>query len=183
MRYALALGTTPKASLRDALRDRGVRTNAYFDALWPHVTVADPPRDLDVVITTAADLGMQDGATMDALLAHVEALGLGPCPLEAAAWLRLTLEEPPGAGRVTVVSPRPTPDEAAPRGFYLRTDDDGAWLRGFAASDDWRFDAAERFALGVVGPIAPRARPQQPVDPPVAGPISASPRPAPRRFV
>ncbi len=150
MRFALTLGTTDNASLRDALRERGVCTNAYFDALWRHVVVADPPRALEVVITTPAELGLPDGATLDALLAHVGPLGLGPCPLEAAARLRLALTEPPGAGRVTVVSPRPTPDEEAPRGFYLRADEHGPWLRAFVASDDWRFDPDERFALAVV---------------------------------
>ncbi len=98
MRFALTLGTTDNATLRDALRERGVCTNAYFDALWRHVVVADPPRALEVVITTPAQLGLPDGATLDALLAHVGPLGLGPCPLEAAARLRLALTEPPGPG-------------------------------------------------------------------------------------
>jgi hypothetical protein len=180
MQLTLVLGT-PKDTLRDALRDRGVRTNAYFDVLWPQVVVAAPPRALDVVIATAADLGLPDGATLDALLAHVAPLGLGPCPLEAAAVLRLVLGASPG--RITVVSPRVTPDEAAPRGFYLRNDDDGAWLRAFIASDNWCFDADERFALGVVGPTAPHPLPDQSADPPVSGRISASPGPTLRRFV
>lgn len=150
MRFALALGTTDLATLRDALRERGVATNAYFDALWPHVVIADPPRALEVVVATAAELGLPDGATLDALLAHVGPLGLGPCPLEAAVRLRLALTEPPGAGRVTVVSPRPTPDEEAPRGLYMRADEHGEWLRAYVASDDWCFDPEERFALAVV---------------------------------
>lgn len=151
MRYALALGSSTSDALLDALRARGVKTNAYFDALWPHVVVADPPRVLEVVVATAAELGLPDGATLDALLAHVAPLGLGPCPLEAAARLRLVLEEPPGAGRITVASPRPVPDEEAPRGLYLRNDEDGVWLRGFVASDDWQFGAGERFLLGSSG--------------------------------
>jgi hypothetical protein len=149
VRYTLALGATSRDALLDVLRSRGVRTNAYFDALWPHVVVADGPRTLEVVIATAAALGLPDGATLDALVGHVAALGLGPCPLEAAALLRLALDEPPQAGRITVVSPRVLPDDAAPRGLYLRRDDEGVWLRAFVASDDWRFDAGERFALAV----------------------------------
>lgn len=148
MRYPLVLGGTTRDALRDALRRRGVRTNAYFDVLWPQVTLGDGP--LEVLITTAAALGLPDGATLDALLHHAAPLGLGPCPLEVAPRLRLVLDEPPGSGRVTVVSPRVIPDEAAPRGFYLRRDDEGVWLRAFVASDDWRFDADERFALAVV---------------------------------
>jgi hypothetical protein len=149
VRYTLALGTTDRDALHDALRSCGVRTNAYFDVLWPHVSVADGPRTLEIVIATAAALGLPDGATLDALVDHVAAQGLGPCPLEAAARLRLVLDEPPGGGRITVVSPRVLPDEAVPRGFYLRHDDEGVWLRAFVASDDWRFGADERFALAV----------------------------------
>lgn len=83
----LLLGATHQDALHEALRSRGVRTNAYFEVLWPQVRVADPPRTLDVVVATAAALGLPDGA----------------------------------------------------------------WLRAFVASDDWRFDAAERFALAVRG--------------------------------
>lgn len=149
MRYTLVLGATSPDALRDALRGRSVRTNAYFDVLWPHVAVAGAPRTLEVVVATAAELGLPDGATLAALVDHVGALGLGPCPLEAAARLRLELDEPPEAGRITVVSPRAIDDEAAPRGFYLRRDHDGLWLRAFVASDDWRFGGEERFALAV----------------------------------
>jgi hypothetical protein len=149
VRYTLVLGATNGDALRDALRDRGVRTNPYFDVLWPHVAITDGPRPLEVVIATAAALGLHHGATLDALVHHVAARGLGPCPLEAAARLRLVLDEPQEAGRITVVSPRAIADEAAPRGFYLRRDQEGVWLRAFVASDDWRFDADERFALAV----------------------------------
>jgi hypothetical protein len=151
MRHTLVLGATNLDKLRDALRDRGVLTNPYFDVLWPQVVVADAPRALEVVITTVAELGLPDGATLDALCARSASLGLCPCPLEAAARLRLVLDEAPGAGRITVVSPRPAPDEAAPRGFYLRSDADGVWLRGFAASEDWVFGGEERVALGLLG--------------------------------
>jgi len=151
VRCTLVLGDTNRDALREALRGRGVRTNAYFDALWPHVAVAAEPRVLEVVIATGAELGLPDGATLDELLDHVAAQGLGVCPLEAAARLRLALDAVPGSGRITVVSPRALPDEATPRGLYLRDDDDGVWLRAFVASDDWRFDAEERFALAVVG--------------------------------
>jgi hypothetical protein len=152
VRHTLVLGATDRDALRDALRSRGVRTNVYFDVLWPQVAVADQPRTLEVVVATAADLGLPEGATLDALVDHVAALGLGPCPLEAAARLRLALDEPAEAGRITVVSPRALPEEAAPRGFYLRRDEDGEWLRAFVASDDWHFDGDERFALAVRGP-------------------------------
>jgi hypothetical protein len=148
MPYTLALGATSRDALREALQARGVQTNAYFDVLWPHVAIAHEPRTIQVFVATAAALGLPEGTTLAALVDHVAAMGLGPCPLEAAARLRLVLDEP-GSRRITVVSPRPIADAAAPRGFYLRQDHGAMWLRAFVASDDWRFDGDERFALAV----------------------------------
>lgn len=149
VRYTIHLGGSSRDALRDVLRSRRVRTNAYFDVLWPHVVVDAEPRALEILVATAATLGLTSGATLDEVVDHVAAKGLAPCPLEAAARLCLALDEPPGGGRITVVSPRAIPDEAAPRGFYVRHDADGLWLRAYVATDDWRFDADERFALAV----------------------------------
>lgn len=151
MRIRLDLGTSPREALVDALHARGVRTNPYFDALLPRVVVADAPRPLTVAIASAAALGFPGGATLPELLAGVAVQALGPCPLEAALHLRLAYSDEPKGVRVTVVSPRVVDDEAFPRGLYLRRDDEGLWLRAFVASDDWRFDADEHFALAVMG--------------------------------
>lgn len=148
MRFALSLGVSSLESLRAALVRDGVQTNAYAGVLFPHVTVAAPARTVVVDVRTIGAHGLPEGATIDALLAHVAARGFRAAPLEAAIALRLAWRALDGA-RVTVVSSRPTPDEAAPRGFYLRDDDEGRWLRAFVASDDWVFTPDERVALVV----------------------------------
>lgn len=150
MRFTLSLGANRVDALRAALDAAGVRTNAYAAELFPRVEIAPAPRSVVVDVRTLRAHGLPDGATLDALLAHVAMQGLRAAPLEAAIALRLAWPALDGA-RVTVVSPRPTPDETAPRGFYLRDDDEGRWLRAFVASDDWVFMPDERVALLVEG--------------------------------
>jgi len=148
MRFSLFLGVSSVESLRASLEREGVRTNAYAAVLFPSVSIAEVPRTVVVDVRTIGGHGLSEGATLDVLLAHVAARGFSAAPLEAAIALRLAWRALDGA-RVTVVSPRPTQDESAPRGFYLRDDDEGRWLRAFVASDDWVFTPDERVALVV----------------------------------
>jgi hypothetical protein len=147
----LDLGTTPLPDLRRLLDRRGIRTNAYFEAVWAQVEVALPPRRIEVRVISAAELGSREPVTVAELLALAAPHRLGVCPLEAAIWLALTLEEPPHGGRITVVSPRRLADEFAPRGLYWRHDAEGRWLRGFVATDDWKYEIQERFLLALAG--------------------------------
>lgn len=156
MRLKLTLGTDGRDALRRACREAGLQTNAYGEALWESLEVAPRPRELEVVLLTACEL-LGRGGTFDAVLAAAAGVGLGPCPLEVGPRLRLCLDEPPGSARLTVVSSRPNSDELSPRGFYLRTDAAGRWLRGFVASDDWEMEGAERLVLAV-GDVADSAR-------------------------
>lgn len=144
----LTLGSVDLPTLRRALADAGVRHNAYAELLWPHVEVASEPTAVQVRADTVGALGASAGATIEGLLSAV-APGLVACPLEVAVLLALTpfTDELPDGERLTIVSPRPTADEAAPRGFYLRRDADGLWLRAFVASDDWVFGPDERVVL------------------------------------
>src|SRR5207244_32002 len=92
-------------------------------------------------------LGWAEGAPLDQVLRDAADQGLTACPLEVALLLRLAWREQPVSPRITVASARPHPDEAVPRGFYLRDDADGSWLRAYVASDDWAQGPEERLAL------------------------------------
>ncbi|MCB9602322.1 MAG: hypothetical protein H6724_11785 [Sandaracinus sp.] len=148
MSFAITLGTHDTSSLRRALADAGVRQNVYASRLFDegHV-VPGPARIVHVVVKSAAELGAPDGDTLDGMIARVRPAGLVPGPLELAAYLRLAWRDQPRGPRVTVVSLRPTPEETSPRGFYLRHDDEGLWLRGYVASDDWVFEPTEGLAF------------------------------------
>lgn len=151
MTLAITLGGMSREALFAALGARGVRHNAYFEAIRERLVIAERPHDVTIVITTVGGLGAPDGATLDTITTLTASRGLRPCPLEAALHLVLAWDPPVGP-RVTVVSPRPEGNDDVEgrliaRGLYLRRDAEGLWLRGFAASDDWMFEADEHVAL------------------------------------
>jgi hypothetical protein len=145
----LTLGRDPLSAVVAALRRSGVRFNAYAERLLGEgrVDVAPEAVPVRVEVHTVGALGRTEGALMDEVLRDAVDQGLGPCPLEVAFLLRLAWREQPVSPRVTVASARAHPDEAAPRGFYLRDDPEGCWLRAYVASDDWVFAPEERLAL------------------------------------
>lgn len=149
MDFELVLGRLDASALREALASAGVLLNPYATRLFDEglVRPAGPPRVVQVAVRSATELGASDGDTLDGMIARAREHRLAPGPLELAARLRLAWPDQPLGERVTVASHRPTPDETAPRGFYLRRDAEGTWLRGYVASDDWVFEAAERFAF------------------------------------
>lgn len=126
-----------------------MRFNAYAEGLlgggW--VSVAPEPSPVRVEVHTVAALGWVEGAPMDRILGGLAERGLAPCPLEVALLLRWAWLDRPVSPRITVASLRAQADAALPRGFYLRDDADGCWLRGYVASDDWQFPPDERLAL------------------------------------
>jgi hypothetical protein len=148
-RVIVELGRFDAPSLRQALVDAGVRFNAYAARLFDegHVVPSAAHTRVRVVVRSAAELGALEGDTLDGLIERARASGLVPGPLELAAYLRLAWPGQPLGVRVTVPSLRPTSDETAPRGFYLRRDEEGTWLRGYVASDDWVFPPTEALAF------------------------------------
>lgn len=162
MTLAVTVGALPLEALLARLRTHGVRFNAYAEHLFAQgaVPVAERPTTLAVVVRPLAELGFPEGALLRDALAAAPALGLAPCPLEAGLWLRLTALS--AAPRITLAAPRALPGEDAPRGLYLRDDAEGAWLRGYVASDDWVFTPDERLAFVRSRRSSPRGGPASP---------------------
>jgi hypothetical protein len=129
------------------LRDADVRVNAYGEDLLRRVKVAPAPEPVQVEVHTVGTLGFASGATLDDVTRRGVARGLGPCSLVDALLLRLVWRDRRVSPRITVASARVDPDERLPRGFYLKDDAEGCWLRGFVASDDWVASPDERVAL------------------------------------
>jgi|GEM_PF-4900521 len=150
-RVTLQLG---QADTRPRLLRAGVRLNAYAEQIFADGMEVGGRRTIHLHIQRLADLGLPRGATLDALLAQVLPDRLVACPLVAAVELRLVWPTLPIGPRITVVSPRWRPAETEPRGFYLRDDAEGPWLRAYRASDDWVFAPEEVVAL-MVAPAQP----------------------------
>ena len=145
----LTLGRQPLSELVADLRRTGVRFNAYAEELLARGLVGVAPESIPVRVEvhSVGTLGWAAGATLDHVLRDVADRGLAPCPLEVALLLRMAWRAQPVSPRITVASARAHPDEAVPRGFYLRDDADGCWLRAYVASDAWVAGPEERLAL------------------------------------
>ncbi len=126
------------------------------------------PLAVETVELSVEQLGFPHGAPYAAVVERATELGLKPCPLALAPFLRLQhLRQPEGArgepdrrnrapaGALTVASEWRAEDEAAPRGFYLRRIQGVLWLRGYRASSDHVWDAEDRLVFAAAESPAP----------------------------
>ena len=123
----------------ERLAAHGVSLNDYARALFDDeaFTTSEAAREVTVVFVSLAELGLTDGACFPDIVAAAAAQGLAPCPLELAPHLRLAWLEQPVGPYLTVASHRLHDDPEAPHGLYLRHREDGLWLRGFQADDEY----------------------------------------------
>ena len=147
MHIRVIVGEKQASVLRAELRQRGVLLNAYAEKLLGGLVVEREPREITLVLTSFAELGLTRGGTIEELASCASARGLRFATIEAGVLLRLEWNGDIEGERLTVVSPRASVDESEPRGFYVRRDGEGFWLRGYVASEDWRFEGRERIAL------------------------------------
>ncbi|MFO0625482.1 MAG: hypothetical protein U0325_07655 [Polyangiales bacterium] len=166
---AASLLVTLGGASRDALLARLVRAGVclnpaaldlFRDARF---TTAPAAVTLPVRVCSIADLGLSSGGTFAEVLAAAAVAGLGPCPLELAAYLRFQhLDQPEGArghaptqhraphGSITVASCPLDDDDETPKGLYLRRIDDVPWLRGYRAGADHRWSPTDVMAFAIL---------------------------------
>lgn len=135
-----------KPQLLAKLHESHVELNAAAEAIFAddRFVPGEVPVDYETVELTVHDLGFENGATMPEIVAAGARLGLTPCPLELAVYLRLAMpDQAEGhwgqpetthtapAGSITVLSPPLAEDDAVPKGFYLRKIKGVSWLRGY----------------------------------------------------
>lgn len=143
------VGGRTKAELRDEFRRHGISMNAMGERLFADAdfTETGPAYRVETVELQVQQLGLTAGGTAAEVFAQAAALGLELCPLEVAPYLRLQYLHQPEGPLATVASPKPSKQPDYPSGFYLRRREDGLWLRGYTASEDWEFAAEERFVF------------------------------------
>jgi hypothetical protein len=160
----IRIGGKTKDELLEALLERGIELNEAGKALFARDEFATSanPSVVETVELTVANLGFADGATSEALLARAVSLGLSPCPLELAPYLRLDyLDQPEGhqgqppsehrapPGSVTIVSRPIHADDTVPKGFYVRRINGVLWLRGYRAGREHLWDPQDRLVFAV----------------------------------
>jgi hypothetical protein len=162
-RLLVRVGDDDGAALLARLARADVRLNPLAEALLLDPRMDSPrAQDVEVVMTSAAALGLHDGATFAQLTAAAAAQGLGLCPLALGPWLRLQLQDshepprpaqqvarqaPPGA--ITVASAPPPDEEDIPWGFYLRRIDGEPWLRAYRCWSGHLWSPNDRFAFAL----------------------------------
>lgn len=152
------VGDLPRAELRRALDQAGVRLNDFAEKLLEvsSFDVVDP-EDLLFTTRTVAELGFPDGATYGAILERAQNLGMRLPPLVSGPYVRLVLHnqsEAPDSvlsggrapsGAVHIASKPRDSDPLQPKGFYLRVVDGQRWLRGFRCDDEYEFEPSQKF--------------------------------------
>ena len=166
-RETIQVGGMSRLELLGALSRAGVALNGHADTLLEdHAFEDGPVLTLSVVLRTVGDLGLVEGGTLAEVLKAAAAVGLEPCPLTTAPYLRLaTLDQAeapdsilsagrPPSGAVHVASVPVSADVEHPKGFYLRVVDGRPWLRGFRCHDDYVWSPEQVVAL-----VRPQRRP------------------------
>lgn len=146
IRREVEVGGLTKCQLVRTLRQASIRLNLYAMKLFrdDRFAVSDRKHVVRTVELTVGDLGYVQGATSIEILVKAARLGLDPCTLELAPYLRLAyLDQPEGSfgspirqhraplGSITVASEPLDADPVTPKGFYLRRIDGALWLRGY----------------------------------------------------
>lgn len=154
-------GVSPEQILEELARRCVLLNEAARVLLASPCFVWSPDRrDVLTVELAVRDLGLPEGGVMGEILARAAEVGLHPCPMELAPHMRLQyMDQPEGSrgfpatahqappGSITIVSDPLAADDAFPKGFYLRRIDGVLWLRGYAASKDHRWNAADRMVF------------------------------------
>ncbi len=147
--WTIEVAARSKEQLLFDLAYRKVHMNAFATMLMMSPNWEDvlSNHKFQVTEVTVAELGFCEGAMLKQVFEAAKVIGLEPCPLSLAAYLRLSYLDQPMDTMITVASELPEQEETYPRGLYLKADSSGLWLRGYRASDDWVWPPDSRFAF------------------------------------
>lgn len=95
----ISIGGVPRNHLLQQLIEAGIQFNAYAKTLFEHPTFSPdlPPERATLVKLKTADLGLKNPYSLETAVMQASKLGLRPCPLYLAAFLRMEyLDQPEG---------------------------------------------------------------------------------------
>lgn len=152
----------PKEQIFALLEEHSVRVNDSARAYFAHPLFDSdsPSGELRVVIASLRELGFEEGAALPEILGRVPSLGFKLCRPATGLFLRLAWTEQPQSadsvltgrhrapdGAVTMLSEILEPDDAFPKGLYLRKVDGELWLRGYRCDALYLWSPDDLFAL------------------------------------
>ena len=161
MRISLRTEPLPADRVLHELEARGILINHYAEVYLSHPRFsAGQAGEKTVTVASLKEIGLEDGATLEELFRHIQGIGLSPCSPDTGVFLRLAWTDQPQSrnsmltgthgspdGAVTVLSEILEPDDAFPKGLYLRKVDGKLWLRGYVCDSAYRFPGEALFAF------------------------------------
>ncbi len=147
--WSVEVGSLSKNQLLLRLSQHKINLNAYATMLFmsESFTVSVQRKCVNVVQVSAKQLGFADGALYSDIMYAAKGIGLVPCSLELAPFLRLAYLEQSDEKMLTVASARAFCDESYPNGFYLSYKNGEHWLRGYRSTSDWIWPPESIFAF------------------------------------
>ena len=150
-----------REQIPEKLAARGILINRYAGDFFAHPAfVTEKAGDLSVVILSVGEIGLAEGGTLGEIAGILGKNRLKPCPPNTGLFLRLAWTDQPESadpvltgthsapdGAVTVFSEQLEPDDAFPKGLYLRKAAGKLWLRGYVCDSGYRFPAKAQLAF------------------------------------
>jgi hypothetical protein len=143
----ISVAGTPKGPLVGRLIEAGVQFNEYAKILFEHpaFSISDKAEQVRLVKLKSSELGISIPSSFLEIIKKSAEFGLELCPLYVAAFLRLEYLEQPEGPYLTVASARIEQDQNYPTGFYLRNYENSLWLRGYQATDEYKWPIDSEF--------------------------------------
>ncbi len=143
----ISMGGIAKEQLLLQLKEAGIKFNSYASTLFAHPTFS-PSSDVEKVRlakVTVAELGFTTPPLFQEIVEKAASYNLKLCPLELGPFLRLQYLDQPEGPYLTIASTKPEKDETYPNGFYIRNLNKMLWLRGYCATDDYKWPVDREF--------------------------------------
>jgi hypothetical protein len=147
----IRLGTGLKTvdDFRHALKDNGDRIGNWGNDILGKLafTVSDTETEVNLVVTSVAELGFKDGATRADIYKRAVELGLELCSPEVGPQLRLQYKDQP-RGEWLIIGMEPISDSGGYLDvFVVEHVVDGRWLRGDYGGPDDFWGGSSRFVF------------------------------------
>lgn len=154
----LGINKSPSEA-RKAIKANGYRISDYADQILNNVKFSETETQIDLVIITVAELGLENGARRNEIYARAIEFGFGLCPTEVGPALRQQYpDQPYGESICVAMDPIAVSDGSNGLDGYLwvlevACDSAGRWLdsgrRGYPvicwnADDRWVFVALRK---------------------------------------
>jgi hypothetical protein len=145
----ISIGGLSKEQLMRQLVKAEIQFNHYANILFAHPSFVPCEQKVRVKLAQVSfsDLNLSGPCSLEDIVVKASELGLKPCPLYLAAFLRLEYSDQHEGPHLTIASPRPEGDENYPAGFYVRNIENTLWLRGYRASGDCEWPAGNQFVF------------------------------------